>query len=132
MLQITINGEIHSSKNSRRVGRNKKTGKIFVSKSKSSKKDEGSFADQLAKQTQAWQGMMMGQTYPIKLVFYFRRQTKRKFDYVNLAQGLLDALVKAEFLPDDDADHVVPVFAPYVLDKKNPGCDLTIFPGNIE
>jgi len=124
--KIVIDGEVHSSKNSRRIMRNRKTGLPFVAKSESAKADESSFAWQLAGQAETWQAMIRDQEYPVTIVFEFRRATHRRFDYVNLAQGVLDAMVKAGYLPDDDAKHVIPAFVPYVVAKDNPGCDVYI------
>jgi hypothetical protein len=122
---ITIKGEIHSSKNSRRIMRSK-SGAPFIAKSERAKEDEGTFSVQLYNQRETWRKMMRGHDFPIILVFFFRRATKSKFDYVNIAQGVLDAMVKAEYIPDDDANHVIPAFLPYVVDRDNPGCELTI------
>jgi hypothetical protein len=122
---IIIEGEIHSSKNSRRIMRNAKTGAPFVAKSESSKADEASFSLQLAVQRDEWQNMIAGCGYPLKIIFQFRRATRRRFDYVNMAQGILDAMVKAEYIPDDCADYVLPAFLPYELNK-NAGCDVTL------
>lgn len=125
-LAIFISGEIHSSKNSRQVFKNKKTGKTFVSKSKSAKADESMFADQLEKQKPLWDELMVGHEYPIVLVFTLRRKTKREFDYNNLIQGVLDAMVKAEYIPDDSMLYVLPFPLPWRLDKQNPGCHIQI------
>ena len=122
---IRIDGEIHSSKNSRRIMRTRK-GQPFIAKSVKSKEDEGSFAIQLYEQRETWEKMTNGLRYPLKITFLFFRSSKRRFDYVNMAQGVLDAMVKAEYLPDDSADYVIPEFLPYMVDKKNPGCDLTV------
>jgi hypothetical protein len=122
---INIKGEIHSSKNSRRIMRSK-SGSPFIAKSVRAKEDEGTFSVQLYNQREKWLEMMKGHKFPITLVFLFRRATKHQFDYVNIAQGVLDAMVRAEYLPDDDANHVIPAFLPYVLDRDNPGCELRI------
>ena len=124
---ITIQGEVHSSKNSRRIMRGR-NGSPFISKSKRSKEDEGIFAVQLYNQRGAWEGMTRDVPFPLTVIFFFRRATHRAFDYVNIAQGILDAMVKAEYLPDDSADYVIPSFLPYVVDKENPGCDISISP----
>lgn len=62
-----------------------------------------------------------GKEFPIKLHMYFVRDSKRKFDYVNACQLPLDLLVKANLLPDDNADYIIPVFESYHIDKKNAG-----------
>ena len=123
---IQISGEIHSSKNSRQIFRNNKTGRPFVAKSKASKEDEQSFAIQLATQKPAWEVFSKDIQYPILATFNFRRSTSRKFDYVNLAQGLLDALVKSGYIPDDNADCVIPSFMPYTVNKGDCGCDIVV------
>lgn len=128
---ISIQGEIHSSKNSRQIFKNRRTGVPFVAKSQRSKEDERSFALQLATLRQQW-AWLLNRHYeaggvrfePLKIVFRFRRRTAARFDYVNLAQGLLDAMVKAEYIVDDSANYVLPVFVPYVIDRDNPGCDI--------
>lgn len=129
MAAIHIEGEIHSSKNSRRIMRNRKTGAPFVAKSELSKNDESSFSLQLASQRETWERMTAGKAYPLTLVFLFRRASRRAFDYVNMAQGILDAMVKAEYLPDDCMNYVIPAFLPYEVNKENPGCDLMIAEG---
>ena len=125
MMVIKIDGEIHSSKNSRRIMRGK-NGAPFVAKSKSAKADEFYFWAQLTSQRETWQNMVAGLPYPLTITFHFRRGTRCRFDYVNMAQGILDAMVKAGYLPDDSADYVIPAFQPYTVEKTNPGCDLTI------
>lgn len=123
---INISGEIHSSKNSRRVIR--AGDKIRVIKSKVSKADEQSFEWQMLAQREKWDSMQRGVEYdaPYKVCFRLRRSTNRRFDYVNIVQGLCDAMVKVGYFPDDDANHLMPSFVPYVVDKDNPGCDFWI------
>ena len=124
-LTIRIVGEIHSSKNSRRIFRTR-SGQPFIAKSAKSKEDEGSFAIQLYQQRDTWDRMTAGLSYPLKITFLFIRASKRRFDYVNMAQGILDAMVKAEYLPDDNADYVIPEFLPYIIDKASPGCSISV------
>lgn len=123
---IVINGEIHSSKNSRRIFRNQKTGRTYVAKSKASKADEESFAVQLNVQRGEWERMVKGKEYPLNICFRFRRATHHRWDYANMIQGILDSMVEAAYILDDDADRVLPVFIPYILDKEHPGCDILI------
>jgi hypothetical protein len=59
--------------------------------------------------------------FPIKLHLYFIRDSRRRADYVNLAQLPLDLLVKANLLPDDNMDYLCPVFDGYHIDKQNAG-----------
>ena len=124
---IIITGEIHSSKNSRRILPTGSARRPYIlAKSESAKADESSFAFQLAAQRGEWERMIRWSDYPLSVVFRFRRATHRRFDYVNIVQGILDAMVKCGYLPDDDARHVLPIFMPYILDKENPGCEILV------
>ena len=129
-MKIVISGEVHSSKNSRRIFKNHKTGNMFVAKSKASKADEKTFLAQLSGQREIWEKMTRDASYPLQIVFHFRRKTRAKFDYVNIAQGLLDAMQEAGYIVDDCADYVIPVFVQYVVSSKNPGCDIYVVSGS--
>ena len=133
-MALVIEGEIHSSKNSKRIFKRWKTDKItgarskvpFIAKSHASKLDQESFVWQMLGQMEEWRRMTAGKTFPLCVVFEFRRKTKARFDYINMAQGLCDAMVEANLIPDDSADYLIPVFVPYTVDKHNPGCTLRI------
>lgn len=120
---ITIHGEIHSSKNSRRVIRDG-GGKVRVIKSKAAVADEKVMGVELLVQLSEWERMTAGQDYPYSVVFYFIRATKRKWDFANLVQGVADAMVKAGYIPDDDVSHFIPVYGGHEVDKNNPGVDI--------
>lgn len=63
---------------------------------------------------------------PIKVSFKFIRQSKHKFDYINPCQTIQDLMVKYEWISDDNADCIIPVFEPYEYDKEKPGVYITI------
>lgn len=65
--------------------------------------------------------MIKNSRKPLKIKFFFVRDTQRKFDYINAAQIVLDMMVKAELLPDDNMTEVIPIFDGYSVDKENPG-----------
>jgi len=67
-----------------------------------------------------------GRRLPIRLSMHFIRGNRHKFDYNNMSNTVLDEMVKYGWLPDDNADMVIPVFEPYVYDKQNPGVYLQI------
>jgi len=79
-----------------------------------------------ARAKRAWSEMMEGKTYPVRLQIKIYRRTHRRFDYINIVQNLLDAMVTAGWLPDDDALHVIPVFEPYEKDAANPRTEISI------
>ena len=70
--------------------------------------------------------MAEGYEKPLKVVFKIYRKTHRKFDYVNIIQGLQDLMVKCGWLPDDNADEIIPVFQPYDVDKNDPRVEIFI------
>jgi hypothetical protein len=127
-MMIKIFGEVHSSKNSHRIWNNKRTGQPFIVKSKASKADEKTFLEQFIDQRDEWKMMTYGKKYPLVVVFHFRRRTRAKFDYLNIAQGLADAMQKAGYFPDDCMNYFIPDFAssPYEVCPKDPGCDIFI------
>jgi len=47
--------------------------------------------------------------FPIVIEIHFIRDSKRKFDFINACQIVFDLMVKHEWLPDDDMDHLIPV-----------------------
>lgn len=63
---------------------------------------------------------------PYKIEMYFIRDTKRKFDYINSSQIILDLLTAHGIIDDDNMDEVKPVFLGYEVDKLNPGVRLSI------
>ncbi len=65
---------------------------------------------------------------PIRLQIKIYRQTGRRFDYNNICQNLFDCMVKAELIVDDCADHLLPVYLPYEIDKNAPRVELRILP----
>lgn len=67
-----------------------------------------------------------GKKPPYKVAFEFRRDTKRKFDYINAAQIVQDLMVKHGWIEDDNCDFLLPVFLPYLVDKDNPGVKITL------
>lgn len=121
---IVILGEIHSSKNSRRILRI--GDRSIVAKSKQAKADETMIGLQLNAQIQKWERMIYGKEFPIQVVFHFVRRTKSKWDFVNLVQGVADAMVKAGYLPDDDVAHFIPHYGAHTVDKDNPGVEFWV------
>jgi hypothetical protein len=63
---------------------------------------------------------------PLIISFKFIRKSKHKFDYVNPLQTILDLMVRYNWIPDDNADIVLPVFEPYEYNKDNPGVIIKI------
>jgi len=125
MNEIFIYGNVPSSKNSKRIAYIR--GRILVLNSK--------FAETYIKQTaKQWQlnkpnfnHLIKGKSKPYKIEFQFIRETKRRFDFVNLCQLPLDLMTKYEWIEDDDYTIVIPVINPEVIfDKKNCGIKIKV------
>tara|TARA_R110002012_G_C11567452_1_gene604017 strand:+ start:402 stop:968 length:567 start_codon:yes stop_codon:yes gene_type:complete len=58
---------------------------------------------------------------PLHISFYFIRDSRRKFDYINPAQTVQDLMVKYEWIEDDDIHNLVPHFSGYEVDKEKTG-----------
>lgn len=68
-------------------------------------------------------------TYPIRLHMFFYRDSKRRWDYNNIGQGVQDILVDAGIIEDDDAYHCIPVYDGFEVDKDNPRVEVRIEAG---
>ena len=64
--------------------------------------------------------------YPIVVDFYFIRNSKRKFDYINPAQTVQDLMVEYDWIDDDNCDIIIPHFSGYHIDKEKAGVIIKI------
>lgn len=120
MMRIFIPINTPSSKNSKRW-----TGKFLI------KSDLCQRYIKLTKKTWLEHAQEFRKLYdslpkPVEIKFQFVRDSKRRFDYINIAQLPLDLMVEYSFIEDDNADCVIPVFEPYLYDKENPGVWITL------
>ena len=58
---------------------------------------------------QKFRALCKGKSKPLELGIYFVRDTRRKFDFVNIVQTVQDIIVRAEWLEDDNMDEMVPL-----------------------
>lgn len=126
MTPITLFGELISSKNHRPIGVNRSSGKPVMYKPKALRHEERLLLQQLSLYRQKWLGAVRELPRPLKINFKVYRRTRRKFDYTNIVQSLLDCMVKAGWLEDDAADFVIPSFSPYGVDPKNPRVEISV------
>jgi hypothetical protein len=130
MKSIFIPGNVASSKNSKQW-----TGKYLVwSKVAQKYKKETSWYWKLYKGE--FHKMIDGKIKPYKVGFFFVRDSKRKFDIVNLVQTCQDLMVEYGWIADDNADEMLPFpFAEldplfgtkwYGIDKDKPGVYITV------
>ena len=126
-----IHGELYSSKNSQQtVPIRQSSGKVKLVplKSKVARKDERDLTFRLREEP--FHSMLSEEItekgFPVVMTFMIYRKTRRRFDYINIVQNILDCMVKVGILPDDDAEHVIPAFEPYGVDKENPRVEIKI------
>jgi len=119
---IFIPGDVPSSKNSKvwtgkylvhskAVTRYIKNTKLFYGNKKS-------IAD--------FHAMFLQTELPYRIAFQFVRETKRLFDYINMAQIVQDLMVENKWIPEDNCDVIIPVFLPYLYNKQNPGVHISV------
>lgn len=113
--KIFIKGNVPSSKNSKRW-----TGITLINSETVMKYKENSYIDWW-KNAKKFQKMIKGKEKPYKIGFYFIRNSRRKFDYVNVAQLPLDLMQEYKWIENDNMENVIPIFLGYEVDKKNPG-----------
>jgi len=113
MLRLVFEGNIPSKKNGKRLFFNRKTGRSFITSS------------QIAKDFEEYYVMKLKNKYPtikrakVKLDFY--AGNKRLFDLTNKTETIMDVLVKAGILADDNysvVPIVLPIFQGYDAKKK--------------
>lgn len=81
----------------------------------------------LKKQLPIWQKMIQGKPLPLKVSFYFFRDSKRKWDFVNIVQVIADLMHKEGYLIDDDTKNFIPLYkGEQVVTKKEAGVTITI------
>lgn len=81
----------------------------------------------LKQQLPTWQEMIQNKPLPLKVSFYFYRDSKRKWDFVNIVQVIADLMQKEGYLIDDDTKNFIPLYAgEEVVSKKEAGIIITI------
>lgn len=125
MNSIFIHGNVPSSKNSKRIVH--VNGRTIVLMSK--------FAETYIKHTAVqWDAnrnnfhkLICNKPRPYKIEFQFIRESKRRFDFVNLCQLPLDLMTKYQWIEDDDYTNVIPIINPEVIfDKENSGIKIKV------
>lgn len=119
-----IPGNVPSSKNGRRW-----TGKYFIASKtvvtyrKNTKEYYQKYAPEFQKELKKYK-------LPVKIGFTFIRGSRHKFDYINPAQTVQDDMTSYEWIVDDNADNINPMFYDYQYDKENPGVYIEILKDN--
>lgn len=141
---IWIDGNVPSLKNSKVKGKNgifasptvkkylQKVGVVKYSVRRQEVVDYKTRPNKFKEIEQVWNEMAQGKDKPLRVGFYFVRDSRRKFDFHNAVQILADLLVAHGFLEDDDMDCFIPVAMKmdgkyYHVDKEKPGVFIKIY-----
>lgn len=121
MLSLIIFGDVPSQKNNKQIFINRGTGKPFVASNPRVKAWQTDAAWQLKSvKVPVWK-------YPIAVRLSFAFRTARRRDLENAASTVLDALVHAGVIADDDYKHVCPITLDFLgVDKTNPRVEVEL------
>ena len=124
MTEIFIPGNVPSSKNSKQwTGKHLIWSKTAIKYVKDTDKYWREFASIFVAESLKNSYTL---TTPLRVSFKFIRGSQHKFDYVNPLQTVLDLMVRYVWIPDDNADIILPIFEPYEYNKENPGVIIKI------
>ena len=117
-MKIVIRIPPVTKKNSQRILKNRKTGKVFIAPSKQYEQYAHDAAFFIPK---------AGIDYPVNVKCLFYMPTKRQVDLTNLLEAACDALVSCGCIKDDNSKIVVSHDGSRVLyDKDNPRTEISI------
>ena len=118
----TYYGQVTGKKNSKMIAVNRYTGKPFVRMNDKAKEQEKEMVEDFRfdkKVARLRNEDLVGKRFRVEMEIW--NKDRRKHDLDNQVSTVLDALVKAEVLPDDSAETVWYVSAEYMgVDKKMP------------
>lgn len=127
-MKIKFKGNIPSLKNSKQIFFNKNTGKNFITASNTVKNylNNSSYQWSDVDTINAFKRELEGLEKPYKIGFYFIRDSKRKFDYINALQLPLDLMTQNGWIDDDNCDEIIPIILGYHVDKKESGIIISV------
>ena len=80
-MTITLNLELHSSKNGQQIIYNKRLDRPMVIKKAVARQQDNALKILLMANKRTWDKMIEGKKFPLKVGFYVWRKTKRRFDW---------------------------------------------------
>lgn len=122
-MKLVLSGSVPSQKNNKQILINRKTDKPFVASNANVKRWQQSAVLQLQSQFNGFKVV----DYPIAidLVIYYKDNLRRDLD--NAVNGIMDCLVKAKVIEDDDTKHISQICVQYGgIDKENPRAEIFI------
>lgn len=123
-MKLVIRGNTPSKKNNKRIVTNRQTGKPFIMSSKQHNDWESGAIKEIRNQASLADGII---EYPASLRVTFFASTARKFDLDNRLSSVLDVLVKAGVIEDDNYSFVDPIYIKFGgVDRANPRAEIEI------
>lgn len=109
-----IGKNVPSSKNSKQIT---KSGKIIPSKLTREYVDWATPI--LVENTEKWNALIANLQPPYKIGFKLFRDSRRRYDFINIVQVLADLLVKVGYIMDDNTKNFIPYYlGEEVVDNK--------------
>ena len=98
----------------------------FLISSNAYRKNEAPLLLQMNTKRNEFLELVKDKEKPLEVRFLIYRKSARRFDYGNILQGFLDCMVKAGWIPDDNANEIIPIYMPYAIDRDNPRVELWV------
>lgn len=122
-MRLTISGDCPSKKNNKRIVTNRKTGKPFIISSERHNDWETGAIEELSLQFNGYKVT----DYPITISATFYNSSKRRKDLDNQISSVLDVLVKAGVIEDDNVNFIDRLSLKYGgVDKHNPRVEISL------
>ena len=122
-VELTYYGEVTAKKNSKQIIWNRRTGSPMIISSRRAKSQEGSMVEAFASDAylEGWECGLPRAESTFKITINIWNKDKRRRDLDNQATAILDALVLAGVIPDDNVAFVPWLKVEYKgIDKENP------------
>lgn len=120
MIEIFIPFNVPSSKNG------KIKTKWGIVDSKATKLWRKNTKEYWIKYTELFQSIVKDNPMPLFVHLTFIRKGGALFDYIGPTETIMDEMVAYQWINDDNAYQVVPVFGKFKVDKENPGVIIKI------
>jgi Holliday junction resolvase RusA-like endonuclease len=122
-MKLVVRGNVKAKKNNKRVVYNKKTGKPFIMTDKDTDAYIKDAISQLKEQFEGYK--ISGYPITVQMVFYY--PTKHRKDIDNSTSTILDCMVKAGVIEDDDVLHVNELYSFFGgYDKDEPRVEILL------
>lgn len=122
-MKIVVHGNVKAKKNNKTMALNRKTGKMFPMTDKATTEY---MKDAIQQMKDQFEGLKISD-YPINVQMVFYYPTKHRKDIDNSMSTILDCMVKAGVIEDDDVTHVNELYAFFGgYDKDDPRVEILL------